>query len=104
MRKALCQCYAENDSEAENDSDDDSPPRSKRIKFSKNNSDELAGMLKVTLSEIARKLAYNEHWRNGPGKEAMKALLDGMLRSKMYPDVQLDWYVYMCVYLLVACM
>ncbi len=95
MRKALCQCYAHNDSD---DSDDESPP--KRCEL---NCNELAGKLKVTLSEIARKLAYNEHWRNGPGKEAMKALLDGMLRSKNDPDVQLDWYVYVCVYLLVGC-
>ncbi len=90
MKRALCQCYAENDSDS--DSDEESPPKKCKLNY-----EELSGKLKVTLSEIARKLAYNEHWHNGPGKEAMKALLDGMLRSKDDPDVQFDWYVYMCV-------
>ncbi len=55
------------------------------------------------MPEIGCKLAYNEKWDNGPGMEAVKALLDGVLKSKIAADVNLNWYVHVCVYLLVAC-
>ncbi len=62
---------------------------------------EIIGRLNVLMPEIGRKLAYNEKWYNGPGKEAVKSLLDGLLRSKLdVDDVILDWYVHVCVYYL----
>ncbi len=92
MQKAVRKCTAEDDSSDEGDT----PPK-KRVKI---NCDELIGGLKSVLPEIGRKLAYNDKWNNGPGKEAVKALIDGVLRSKLDSCDDLDWYVYVCVYLL----
>ncbi len=44
MKRALCQCYAENDSNDSDDSDEESPPKKCKLNY-----EELSGKLKKAL-------------------------------------------------------